>query len=260
MRRITDGSSARAIILPVYFFVAVTSAVLCGCAKPAQQSAETASPPKAAQPSPMPTKQPESPKTIEPGPPKLADVQSAITRVYEATMTVDKNRFLAGDLDGDGSQDLVAVVKPITAKLPEINSEFARWKLEDPRKVFVPKITKRLQMNPPAPDPVRANQGDVFMVVIHGHGPNGWRDPEAMNTYLLKNAVGSSISMQPMKEALSTARGKKRPLNLRGDVIKQTLGGEQGFLFWTGADYAWHSLQNNKPPDRQSSQRLNTRS
>jgi hypothetical protein len=260
MIRITETSSARAIMLSACFFVAVTSALLCGCAKPAQQSTETASPPKAAQPSPTPTKRPEPPKAIETAPPTLAEVQSAITRVYESTLTVDSNRFLAGDLDGDGSQDLVAVVKPITTRLPEINSELARWKIEDPHKVFVPRITKRLQMNPPAPDPVRANKGDVLMVVIHGHGPNGWRDPEAMNTYLLKNAVGSGISLRTMKEAQSMARDKKRPLNLRGDVIKQTLGGESGFLFWTGADYAWHSLQSDKTPDRQSPKPLNTRS
>jgi hypothetical protein len=266
MKRIIETSSLKATTLSVCFFVAVTSAVLCGCAKPGQQQAETASspqaaqPPQATQPPPTAIKQPEPVKAIETAPPRLQEVQSAIARVYEGTMTVDANRFLAGDLDGDGSQDLIAVVKPVRAMLPEINSELARWRIEDPRKIFVPKITNRLQTMPKAPDPVFANEGDVLMVVIHGHGPNGWRAPEAMNTYLLKNAVGNGISMQKMKEAMSFARGKKRPLNLRGDVIKQTLGGEPGFLFWTGADYAWHSLQNNKTPERQSSQRLSTRS
>jgi hypothetical protein len=98
------------------------------------------------------------------------------------------------------------------------------------------------------------------MVVIHGHGASGWRNQEAMSTYLLKNAVGSGMSLQTMKEASSAAKSKANPVNLRGDVIKQTLGGEPGFLFWTGADYAWHSLKNNKVPDRQSTVRLNARS
>lgn len=262
MRRITDASPARAFTLSICFFVAVTSVVLCGCAKPGQEPAETKSstPAQPAQPPPAATQQPEPQKAAEMGPPKLSEVQSAIARVYENTVTVDPDRFLVGDLDGDNSQDLIAVVRPVRGMLSEINSELARWRLQDPRKVNVPKVTKGMQMNPAMPAPVRAEQSDSLMVVIHGHGPNGWRNPEAMNTYLLKNAVGSGISLQSWKEAQRAARGKGRPVNLRGDVIKQSLGGEPGFLFWTGADYAWHPLQKSKTSDRRATPGLDARS
>ena len=263
MRKFIKPASARAITLSICFFIAATLAVLCGCAKPGQQPAEGTPQPKPAQP-PVATKQPE-PKP-EPqkahgmGPPTLGEVRSAVTRVYGGTVTLDPNRFLVGDLDGDGSQDLVAVVRPVAAMLPDINNELARWKIEDPRKVFVPTLAASLKRKPSAPAPVLADRGDLLMVVIHGHGANGWRDPEAMNTYLLKNAVGSGISLQTIKEARTAAKSKNRPINLRGDVIKQTLGGETGYLFWTGADYAWHSLQNNKPTDRRPALPMTTRS
>lgn len=246
MRSTIATSPARAITLSLLFFAAVTFVLMSGCAKPDQQPAETSTPPQAPQPPAAATKQPEPQKEIQPAPPTLSEVQSAIARVYEDMVILDPNRFLVGDLDGDGSQDLAAVVRPVRGKLPEINSELARWKITDPRKVFVPKLTKGLVQPPPAPPPVLADKGDLLMVVIQGHGPNGWRAPEAMSTYLLKNAVGSDITLQTLKEAQNGAKDKRRPVNLRGDVIKQRLGEETGFLFWTGADYAWHPLQSHK--------------
>jgi hypothetical protein len=181
----------------------------------------------------------------------LSEVQAAITRVYEDSVTVDPKNFLVGDFDGDGSQDLVAVVSPVATMLPRLNSELARWKLEDPRQVTSPALEGLPRPSPPPP--VRAAEGERLLVVIHGSGPEGWRNSEAMSTYLLKNAVGSSLSPQPLKQALVEVRNhrsKKNLLALRGDVIKQTLGRERGFLFWTGADYAWHPLDNQRAVDR----------
>lgn len=265
-RSTTTTSPARAVTLSILFFAALTSVLMSGCAKPDQQPEQTSTPPQATQPQatqppPATTKQPEPQKETEPAPPTLSEVQSAITRVYEDTVILDPNRFLVGDLDGDGSQDLAAVVRPVRAKLPEINSELARWRIGDPRKVVVTKLTKGIvQLNPPSPIPVRAAQGDVLMVVIHGHGSTGWRNPEAMNTYLLKNAVGNGMSLHTSKEALVVAKSKNKPLHFKGDVIKQTLGAEMGFLFWTGSAYAWHPLENKRAQDRRSSLPPQTRS
>lgn len=244
MRKTTGASTKRSITLSVCIFAAVISAVLWGGEKSDQQSAEAVpvSTPKAVQPPPAMNSRPEPGPIAKSTTAKLSEVQSAILRVYEGTLTVNPNNFLVGDFDGDGSQDLVAVASPISGMLPRLNSELARWKLEDPRKVTFPEL-KGLPQNPPPPAPVRAEEGEQLLVVIHGSGPGGWRNPEAMNTYLLKNAVGSGIGAQSLKQALVATRGNKGKgnlLTLRGDVIKQTLGGEKGFLFWTGADYAWH--------------------
>jgi len=41
-------------------------------------------------------------------------------------------------------------------------------------------------------------------------------------------------------EAARKAR-QKLP-TLRGDVLNETIGGKAGFVFWTGAKYAWFSV------------------
>ncbi|HKP11888.1 MAG TPA: hypothetical protein VJZ91_07240 [Blastocatellia bacterium] len=248
MKKLIRAFAARSVF-PIVCLLAVASAFLWGGAEPEQQSANTAPTPQAIQP--PAAKRPEPGKPLKSAPAKLSEVQSAIARVYKDSVTVDSKNFLVGDFDGDGSQDMVAVVSPVAAMLPSLNSEYARWKLEDPRQVTSPVLEGLPQNSPPAP--VRAEEGERLLVVIHGSGPDGWRNPDAMNTYLLKNAVGSSLSPQPLRQALVEAkshRSKKDLLALRGDVIRQTLGREKGFLFWTGADYAWHSLDNQRAIDR----------
>src|ERR1044072_9835924 len=99
-------------------------------------------------------------------------------------------------------------------------------KLEDPRKVFVLKSVKDVQrslQSPPAP--VLATPNDLLLAVVHGHGPYGWRNTEATNAYLLRNAVGRQMTLGPFKRALAATNGRRGLLTLRGDVIKETLGG-----------------------------------
>lgn len=253
MRRVAGKISATAITVSVGFFVVVASITLCGCAKPHRQTAESASQPQGTQPPAMTTSVSKPEKAVIAEPPHPVAIQAAITRVFEGTVTLDQNRFLMGDFDKDGSQDLVAVVRPIKEKLSLINDELARWKLEDPRKIIVVKSMKDLQRNrqsPPAP--VLATQNDLLLAVVHGHGPYGWRNMEATNAYLLKNAAGSNMTLEPLKSALAAIKGQGELFSLKGDVVKQTLGGETGFIFWTGADYAWHSLKDKKATDRQA--------
>ncbi len=251
MKKSTRASVARSVF-PFVCILAVASAFLWDGAEPEQQSANATPTPQAIQP-PAPAKQPEPAKALKSTPAQLSDVQAAITRVYEGSVAVDPKGFLVGDFDGDGSQDLVAVVSPVAAMLSKLNSDLARWKLEDPRQITSPALEGLPRNSPPAP--VHAEEGERLLVVIHGNGAEGWRDPEAMNTYLLKNAVGSSLSPEPLKQALvevRSHRSKQDMLAVRGDVIKQTLGRERGFLFWTGADYAWHSLDSKRAVNRRS--------
>ena len=253
MKRVAGKISPIAITASACFFVVVASVVLFGCTKPHKQTAEATSQTQATQPTAMATEASKPEVAITSAPPHPVAIQAAITRVFEGTVTLDQNRFLVGDFDKDGSQDLFAVVRPIKEKLPVINDELARWKLEDPRKTRVLKSIKDLQRNlqsPPAP--VLATQNDLLLAVVHGHGPYGWRNPEATNAYLLKNVAGSNMTLEPFKRALAETKGLGELFTLRGDVVKQTLGGETGFIFWTGADYAWHSLKGEKATQRQS--------
>lgn len=258
MRKVVEKISPAAIVVSVCFFVAVASVALYGCAKPRRQTAESASQLPPTQPAAATTSVSNPEKAINESTPHPVAIQAAITRVFEGTVTLDQNRFLVGDFDNDGSQDLFAVVRPVKEKLSLINDELARWKLEDPRKIMFVKSIKDLRQNLQSPhDPVLATSNDLLLAIVHGHGPYGWRNPEATNAFLLKNAAGSNMTLQPLKRALVDIRGQGDLFSLKGDIVKQTLGGEAGFLFWTGADYAWHSFKGKKAVDRQSVAQLN---
>ena len=253
MRRVAEQLSPAAIIVSICFFVVVASITLDGCAKPHSQTVESASQLQATQPTATTTSVSNPEKAITDTTPPPVAIQAAITRVFDGTVTLDRNRFLVGDIDKDGSQDLVAVVRPVKEKLSVINDDLARWKLEDPRKIVFVKSIKDLQRNLQSSHaPVLATQNDLLLAIVHGHGPYGWRNPEATNAYLLKNVAGSNITLEPLKSALISIKGQGELFTLKGDVVKQTLEGETGFIFWTGADYAWHSFKNKKAIDRQS--------
>jgi hypothetical protein len=68
---------------------------------------------------------------------------------------------------------------------------------------------------------------------------NGWRDPQATQTFLLKNAVGSGMESHQSKDVVTKSQGKKLP-QLRGDVIGEVLGGTSGYLYYSGATYSWY--------------------
>ena len=171
-------------------------------------------------------------------PPNPTDIRNAVARVFEKAATPDASRqpgFAVGDFNGDGSEDLAVIVSAGENSLPEINNELANWLLEDPRTVPLPTAP------PPAqpPRPVRAQKGDALLAIIHGVGPQGWRSPDARQTFLLKNGAGSNMVVQSLDD-LRKAR-RKLPA-LRGDIINETIAGKTGVVFWTGARYGWYSL------------------
>ena len=87
--------------------------------------------------------------------------------------------------------------------------------------------------------PLRVTESEPLLAVIHGYGPNGWRDPQATQTFLLKNAVGSGPTTQAKNQFMTENRGKKLP-PLRGDVIGEVLRGKSGYLYYADATYSWY--------------------
>jgi len=172
-------------------------------------------------------------------PPQLDEVRSAMTRVFAKTAepeTSNAMAFVAGDFNGDGSTDLAVITKVSATSLKEINNELANWLLEDPRSVPVPGTEAASGGAPPKP--VHAEAGDTLLAIIHGVGAKGWRNPEAKQTFLLKNAVGSNMTVLSVKD-LAASKGRPKLPPLRGDTISETVNGKSGMLFWTGAKYAW---------------------
>ena len=96
-----------------------------------------------------------------------------------------------------------------------------------------------MQKIPPPPGRPRVEASDELLAVLHGHGEDGWRSPEASQTYLLKGAAGAELRAQSRAEARAAAPPQSNPPHLMGDVIRETLQGERGYLYWNGATYGW---------------------
>ena len=166
--------------------------------------------------------------------PTLAEVNEAVTRVFKNAATIDSKHepnFFTGDFNGDNSQDIAVILMPEKEKLAEMNQESPPWILKDPLAVA----------NRPAP-PLRIAAGDMLLAIIHGYGPNGWRDDQATQTYLLKNAVGLEVKAYRKSDFASANQGKKLP-RLSGDLIGENLSGKSVYLYFTGAQYSWYDPQ-----------------
>jgi hypothetical protein len=176
-------------------------------------------------------------------PPTLAEAQSSVARIYKNAVTVDTGRgsnpFIIGDFNDDGSQDIAVVVRPAKEMLSTLNGEYANWTVVDVTKVSLPVEHNGVAVLPPKPEPVKIEQGDQLLVIIHGYKQDGWRNAQAQQTYLLKNAVGENMRAQPVRYALAGASGKNPHVTVGGDVIKETRAKQDGFIYWTGAKYAW---------------------
>jgi hypothetical protein len=170
--------------------------------------------------------------------PKLAEVQEAVRRVFKDSAVIDSSSnpsFFTGDFNGDSSQDLAVILRPAPGKVAEMNQEYPMWLLRDP---FTGSRNER-----PA---LTVEQRDVLLAIIHGYGDNDWRDSQATQTFLLKNAVGSNITVATGKEFLSTHSGRKLP-RPQGDLIRETLRGTNGYLYYASANYVWYDPKTFKP-------------
>jgi len=185
--------------------------------------------------------------TNEVAPPQsTSELQGVTARIYKEAVIVDNSRndnFVVGDFNGDGSQDIAVVVKPGKGVLPELNSEYSNWIREDPYEVGKLAAHANEQQSIKKRKPTVVTAGDNLLAIIHGYQAAGWRDPKAMQTYLLKNAVGQKLSTERSESLLTDTANKQQLPPLRGDVIRETLNGIPGFLYWTGARYAWYPAE-----------------
>lgn len=162
--------------------------------------------------------------------PKVTEVQDAVRRVFKDAAVVASDRkpnFLAGDFNGDASQDLAVILKPAPDKLSELNQEYPPWLLRAPRS----EGSARQQL--------KIEKDDVLLAVIHGFGANHWRDPEATQTFVLKDVVGDGLKVQTVTEFVSANTGRKLP-RPQGDLIGETLNGTQGYLYFAVSTYSWY--------------------
>jgi hypothetical protein len=178
-------------------------------------------------------------------PPNAAEVRSAVERIFKGAVIIVPARepqFAVGDFNGDDSQDLAVAVNPAPGRVGELNDELANWIIKDP---FAP-VSGGVAYGE-AKHRVLIEEADTLLVVIHGFGAEGWRDAQATQTYVLKDAAGASMKARAQKAALASGEEGRLP-RLLGDVIDETVGGRAGFLYYNGAHYLWYDPRGYKPP------------
>ena len=160
--------------------------------------------------------------------PKLPEVQDTIKRVFKDAAVLDQNHrpnFVMGDFNGDASQDLAVFIKPVN--LEEMNQEYPPWLVRAPR-------TNKVDRTP-----LKIEKNETLLAVIHGYGTNDWRDPEATQTFVLKNVVGDDLKVHTGKEFVAANAGRKLP-RAQGDLIGEKVQGTQGYLYYAVATYSWY--------------------
>lgn len=206
-------------IIPCLVVIAL---ILCACSSSKRQVVEA--PPPAYQPSPESTPV----RVAAAAAPKTVEVQEAVKRVFKDAAVIDPNynpNYLPGDFNGDGSQDIAVILKPV--KLDLMNQELPPWLVREPRAKRDPRVL------------VRIDKDEPLLAVIHGFGANDWRDPEATQTFVLKNVVGSDLKVHTVKDFATANSGKKLP-RPQGDLIGETVQGTQGYLYYAAATYSWY--------------------
>jgi hypothetical protein len=165
-----------------------------------------------------------------------------VKRVFKEAVVIDTSRqptFIVGDFNGDLSQDIAVVLKPAPDKLAELNEESPTWLLRD--------LAGPTQPGSPR---LRVAANEKLLAIIHGYDAKGWRDDQATQTFLLKNAAGSGMEAHSKKEFVAAHQGVKLP-QLRGDVVGEELGGKSGYLYYAGATYSWYDPKTfNGEPER----------
>ncbi|MBI3450630.1 MAG: hypothetical protein HY049_17170 [Acidobacteria bacterium] len=174
-----------------------------------------------------------------------ADVADAVARVFAGAAKPESpagGRWFAADFNADGVEDLAVVVRPDPARIGEINHELANWILEDPRppEAAAPDAaslahTTAAMPASHAPSRPRTAPGEELIAIIHGYGPAAWRSPDARQTFVLTRAIGSQMGTAPVATIVRNFPADLAPR----DVLTETLDGHPGYLYWTGARYAW---------------------
>lgn len=224
-------------LLPCLLAACVLSAA---CRKPAG-TGENSSP----RPSPSSAANATTPAEAQPtAEAKLAtnaEARASLERVYQRAVAVDESRpdtFVTGDFNGDGSGDLAVAVNPARDMLGELNSEFPNWIVADPR-AAAPLDPDKTKQAPPPAGPVKIEQNDALLAIVHGHGPEGWRSPQATQSYLLKGVAAQELRAVPVMK-YPPALVVRRNLNTKSDIISGKLAGADGFLYWSRGKYIWH--------------------
>jgi len=224
------------LVRPV--LAAAILAALQGCTANHAQNVEK--PIAVATPQPTTVSSPVAPPKLPP--PTKEQVKEAISRVFGDSLVTQLEdgggnaTFIVGDFNGDQSEDLAVIARPAAGKLDAVNDELANWTIQDADKAFIAPPGKAVVVPPKQARP-RVERGEELLAIIHGFGPEGWRNPQARQAYIVKHAAATFEGTAP---SISQKAIRAMHLPIETDIIKEVRNNKKGFLFWTGGVYAWH--------------------
>jgi hypothetical protein len=177
-------------------------------------------------------------------PPTQDEVKAAFHRVFgddfiSSLPNPNGPTFIVGDFNGDQSEDLALIALPAAGKLDDVNNELANWTIQDADKAFIPPPGKTV-VAASKQDRPRVVPGEYVLAIIHGVGPEGWRNPEARQAYIVKHAAATFEGTAP---SISQKAIRAMHLPVETDIIKEVRNNKKGFVFWTGGAYAWHPIE-----------------
>jgi hypothetical protein len=140
--------------------------------------------------------------------------------------------LLVGDLDGDGVEDAVIVARVKNVFSGQIPFGYA---------VIDPYFAAFGYGNPHATAGLADERpdSDYVVLVIHGAGPEGWRNPKPKSKFVMINLPFNTINVAPMK----IAKKKKEPAKQLSVIILEEDGTSQSSLVvWDGKTYRWRDM------------------
>lgn len=163
---------------------------------------------------------------------KVALQRHAVTHYLHEPERAEWNSLMTGDLDGDGVEDAVIVARAKNAFAGQIPFDY---KVIDPYfSAFGygnPMITGGLGEEYP--------DGNYMVLVIHGSGPEGWRNPKPKAKYVMINLPFNTINVA----TINIETKKNKPRKEETAIILEEDGSSQSsMVVWTGRGYKWKDM------------------
>ena len=192
----------------------------------------------------LPEKKEEPKEPVAVAPPELPEVEAAVKRIFHDLVTVDTSHspaFVSGEFNGDSWQDLAVVVRAGKTETAyrQLNDEYPNWTIIDPTTLKLPDPDSGVNVIPTEERRPRINKGETLVAVIHGYNEEGWRNPKAFQSYLLKGVAGTGLAAEQTAAVYGAIKDRRKLLFRGHQVIADKIGGRNGVLFWAGGTYAW---------------------
>ena len=153
--------------------------------------------------------------------------------LHDDTDRAQWNTLMTGDLDGDGVEDAVIVARAKNAFGGQIPFHYT---VVDPYYSAFgygnPRVTAG--MTDEYPD------GNYMVLVIHGAGPEGWRNPKPKAKFVMINLPFNTINVAQID--LNEKKKNKAPKEQTAIILEEDGTNQSSIVLWTPRGYKWRDM------------------